>query len=62
MANADTEQMVLDLTTHYAGSLSEWEEKFVENVQEVIENFSVYSVSEKQHAKVKEIFAKIDGE
>lgn len=58
----EIEQMLLDLTTHYTGSLNDWEEGFVENMQEIVENYSVHVLTGPQVNKIKEIFNRIDGE
>ena len=58
----ETEQQLLDLVTHYNSKLTEWEEKFVENMQQTVEDITVHSLTAKQKAKIAEIFNRIDGE
>jgi len=58
----ETEQQVLDLVTHYSGKLNEWEERFVENMQRDIEDYTVHTLTAPQKDKIAEIFNRCDGE
>ncbi len=56
----EAEQQLLDLLAHYSSQLTEWEERFIEDMQQEVEDYTASFLTDKQKTKIAEIFERCD--